>query len=146
MGMCWLGLPTNNHLCAGKSMSTRSASNAFRDALVASRVLDRVIKLAANDAKVKTFLTILRSYLTQFDQKLEKKQPNIYRLGHYLGAADKVESAVKSHLNDDSGEAMEALSSALKKNFESDFPPLKKVLKLVDEWQHDKKLPKLGKM
>lgn len=31
----------------------------------------------------------LISELTQFDARLSKKQPNVYRLGHYLAAADK---------------------------------------------------------
>jgi len=117
----------------------------FEDALIAERVADRV-KTAASDAKVKTFLIILKSYVTQFDQKLEKKQPNMYRLGHYLEAVERAENAVKQHLDDDTPEAMDALKGALKKSFESDFPPLKKILKQIDAWEKGKKLPKLDKI
>lgn len=119
---------------------------AFEDALTAERVVARSEKRGATAATVKVFLTILTSYVTQFDQKLQKKQPNIYRLGHYLEAVHKVEAAVKSKLDEDSSEAMDALKAALKKNFESDFPPLKKLLKAIDAWVSDQKLPKLGKI
>lgn len=133
-------------LYACRNMTVRSACDAFEDALMAGRVLARTIKVAADNAKVKTFLTILRSYLTQFDQKLQSKQPNNYRLGHYFEAAEKVENAVKAKLDEDSADAMDAFKGALKKNFESDFPPLKKILKLIDAWVDNEKLPKLGKV
>lgn len=41
---------------------------------------------------------MLTSHLTQYDQRLAKRerQPNIYRIGHFLKAADDMEKAVKS--------------------------------------------------
>jgi hypothetical protein len=40
---------------------------------------------------VKNFITSLRSFLTQLDMKLDVRQPNIYRLGHFLKVADEIE-------------------------------------------------------
>lgn len=104
------------------------------------------VKTAAADAKVSTFLTILGSYLVQQDQKEGKRNPNIYRLGLFLEAKEKVEADVRRYLNDDSDEAMKALKASLQHNFTSNFPPLKKIVKQIDEWVTAKKLPKLGKV
>jgi Ni/Co efflux regulator RcnB len=103
-------------------------------------------KTAAADAKVKTFLAIMSSYVTQQDQKEEKKNPNIYRLGLFLEALQRAEDKLHNYMDRDDEEAMQVLKAALSKAFNSNFPPLKKILKQIDEWQMGQKLPKLNKI
>ncbi len=64
----------------------------------------------------------LNSELTQFDARLSKKQPNIYRLGHYLAAADKA----FANLTNDSTD--EDVIRSLNKCF-SDLPPVNRFIK-----------------
>lgn len=103
-----------------------------------------VTKTAANSATVRTFLAILGSRITQYDKKLETKQPNIYRLGLLLEAKHKAEDLVRKHLDDSTPEALEALKGALNKKFQPDFPPVKAVVKMVDEFLQSGKMPKLA--
>lgn len=99
-------------------------------------------KLAATNAKVSTFITILSSLLTQYDAK--QKHYNPYRLGLLLGALHKVEEKVKGLKDEDSPEALDTLVSALHDHFNVDaMPPTKKLVKMIDEWKSSKKLPKL---
>jgi hypothetical protein len=127
---------------------TTDPRQAFEDALMAQRLADRTKprpKTAASNATVKTFLAILSSYMTQFDQKLEKKQPNAHRLGHYMTALNKAEAKLTPYLDDDSPEAMTKLKAVLHGVVDDSFPPLKKLFKQIDAWVNDKKLPTLGK-
>jgi hypothetical protein len=103
-------------------------------------------KTAANNAQVSTFLIILSSYLTQQDQKEEKKHPNLYRLGLFLQAKEKVEADVRPYLKRDDAEAMAALKKSLQRNFNPGFPPLNKILKQINEWEVNQKAPKLNKI
>lgn len=66
---------------------------------------------------------LLTSELSQYDEKLQKKQPNIYRLGHYFGAVEKV----FARLNKDS--TLEDLKESICRNFDPELPPVKKFLK-----------------
>lgn len=100
---------------------------------------------AMSTATVKAFCTLMSSYVTQFDQKLEHRQPNPHRLALYLEALHSVEEDVRPYMNADTSEAMEALKASAKRRFNSDFPPLKKLLKAIDEWLLHKKLPRLVK-
>jgi len=64
----------------------------------------------------------LDSELTQYDAKLSKKQPNIYRLGHYLAAADKAFENLSNTSTD------EDVIKSLNRCF-SDLPPVNKFIK-----------------
>jgi len=91
---------------------------------------------------VQSFLSVLVSKLTQHDKKLSMKQPNDYRLSHYLGAAQKVEKAVKAVLQADDAKALGKLKDALEKNFiVSDMPPVKNVIKQIDVFMATGKKP-----
>lgn len=103
-----------------------------------------MVRTAANSATVRTFLAILGSRITQYDKKLEAKQPNLYRLGLLLEAKHKAEDLVRKHLDDSTPEALEALKAALKKKFQPDFPPVKAVVKMVDEFLQNGKMPRLA--
>jgi hypothetical protein len=119
------------------------------DQLIAARVASRVIEGALPSATVEMFLLALGSKLTQQDAKEMKREQarggpgNIYRLGLLLEAKEKVEHAVSQYLKRDDPEAMEVLKAALQKNFNSNFPPLKNILKQIDNWLTKKKKPSL---
>ena len=68
----------------------------------------------------------LDSELIQYDAKLSKKQPNIYRLGHYLAAADK---AFENLTNDSTDEDV---IKSLNKCF-SDLPPVNRFIKSLKQ-------------
>ena len=103
-------------------------------------------KTAASDAKVSTFFAILSSYLTQQDEKEDKKNPNLYRLGLFLQAMQGAEDKLHKYMERDDSEAMDAMKAVLSRAFNPGFPPLKKILKQIDEWQTSQKLPKLNKI
>jgi hypothetical protein len=119
------------------------------DQFIAAKVASRVIEAALPNATVETFLLALGSKLTQQDAKETKQEQarggrgNIYRLGLLLEAKEKVENAVSQYLKRDDEEAMEALKVALQKNFNSNFPPLKNILRQIDNWLTKKKKPSL---
>lgn len=119
------------------------------DQLIASRIAAKVLNATLPSATVEMFLHVLVSKLTQQDVKDTKREMahggrgNIYRLGLLLEAKEKVEREVSHFLNRDDPEAMEALKTALQRNFNSNFPPLNNVLRQIDLWLTKKKKPTL---
>ena len=96
---------------------------------------------------VATFLVVLLGHLTQEDRRLSKSEskrgrPNIYRLGHYLAAKQRVEEHVQGLLNSSDPVDIEALRRAIYKEFLPDFPPAKKTVKAIDEYLASGKRPK----
>lgn len=97
---------------------------------------------------VEMFLHVLTSKLTQYDQQLgrreaQKGRVNIYRLGHYLKAKQTIEDGVQDILHKDDGESLNRLKQAIAKNFDAGLPPVKAVLKQIDKFAADGKLPSL---
>lgn len=104
---------------------------------------------------VKNFIAVMMSKLTQFDQKLAAKErfPNIYRLGHYLEAAHKIEADLMSNgLKGDeimNAEIAAVMKASMKRRviFNSsgvpDLPPMRNVLKQIDEFLTKGKNPSL---
>lgn len=102
-----------------------------------------MVKQAGIPGTVKMFLAILSGRLTRYDQKLQAKQPNIHRLALWFKALHQAEAAVKSQENESSPEALNALKKALSKEFIVDsMPPVKAVLKMIDEFIQSGKAPK----
>ena len=99
-------------------------------------------KAAVGAATVSAFLAVASSKLTQYDQRLEAKQPNRYRLGHYLGALDKVRQDVKDVLNDDSPDALGRLRASLMRQFDT-LPPITATIKQINDYLTTGKLPRL---
>lgn len=66
---------------------------------------------------------LLVSELSQYDEKLQKKQPNMYRLGHYFGAVEKA----FARLDNDS--TLEDMKESICRSFDPELPPVKKFLK-----------------
>ena len=113
-------------------------------------ILSGLAKAAAlPSATVEMFLRVAVSKLTQYDKRLQKRQPNIYRLGHYLGAIEKVEKDVAPYMRDDSPEALEALRKSLLKRFTSSFSgvsdlaPIRATIKQIDEHLSEGLMPTL---
>lgn len=66
---------------------------------------------------------LLVSELSQYDEKLQKKQPNIYRLGHYFNAVDKAFARL------DNESTLEDMKESICRSFDPELPPVKKFLK-----------------
>ena len=126
----------------------------------AVRATRRALKLvngALPSATVKTFIMVLVSKLTQLDQKMQSKRPNIYRLGHFLKATEDVEKMVGKYMSRDDPEAMEALRRAIMKKFISrnqfasdplkkekmDIPAVSNVLRQMRRWEEKGMKPSL---
>ena len=93
---------------------------------------------------IRTFLMALTSKLTIYDQRLEKREPNIYRLGHWFGAVEKVEQDVSGLLDRDDPEAMEVLRRSLTRRFNLGWmPPVRRLIKEIDGWLQNGVTPKL---
>ncbi len=112
-----------------------------------ARVANRLAE-AIDSGTVATFLMVLKSKLTQYDKRLgdseaKKGRVNIYRLGHYLQAANDVEAAVKGLEQKDDAEALGALKKAMAKSFAADMPPVKATIKQIDAWLSGGKKPSL---
>jgi hypothetical protein len=79
------------------------------------------------------YLVVLSHELTKFDRELEARgQSNIYRLGHYMGALQRVEKKVKSVLDKDRGKPMLKFLDAVGSAFEADFPPIKRLARQIE--------------
>jgi len=100
---------------------------------------------------VSHFLTILTSKLTQSDQRQNQndikkgRSGNIYRLGHYLGAVEKIRTDMKGREASTEKADLEALKASINKRFiVSDMPPAKFVVKGIDTFLAGGKPPKLS--
>lgn len=98
---------------------------------------------------IENWLFVLRSKLTQYDMATSKREAargrvNIYRLGHLLGAATKVQEDLTKMLNRDDPEALRRLRASIQKRFiVSDMPPAKNVLKQLDAYEQTGKHPSI---
>lgn len=116
-------------------------------------------------ARVRDFHTILIGLLTQYDQKESLREmkrggrPNIYRLGHYLEAAQKVEDKAKWRgveiWERDDANAINTYRNLLTQHFIYESPsrytepqfalsPLRQLDKRMTAWVKEGKLPKYG--
>lgn len=113
-----------------------------------AKVANRLAE-AISSGTVETFLMVLRSKLTQYDKRLgsgESKRggmPNIYRLGHYLKAAQDVEDAVSSIKTKDDPESLQSLKRAITQSFGASMSPVKATLKQIDDYIASGKKPTL---
>lgn len=104
---------------------------------------------------VGNFIAVLTSELTQYDQKVASRERhvNIYRLGHYLEAAHKVEEEVLRHAS--AGDQMTPeiagiMVDAMGENFtvsykadNFDLPPCRNVVKKLAAFLDSGKNPSL---
>jgi len=106
-------------------------------------------------ARVKDFAFILVGLLTQHDQKVSARErsPNIYRLGHYLKAAQTAEDHAKRAevWERDDKEAIDYYTAILRKHFiweggQFALVPLRQLDKQMIAWVTDGKPPKYGKL
>lgn len=98
-------------------------------------------KTAMNSATVSAFLAVAGSKLTQYDQKLSRTQPDIYRLGHFLGALKRVRQEMSSLLEDDSPEALIKLKRAITSQFFENLAPIRATLKQINQYLETGKMP-----
>lgn len=98
-----------------------------------------------NAATVEAFDALLTHNLTAFDERLEAKQPNQYRLAHYLGAAQNAEKKAKASgiWKSDTPEALQQYKEFLADSF-SGLPPVDNVIKQIDAFLATGKMPTIS--
>jgi len=90
------------------------------------------------ECTVEKYVAVLVSKVTQLDQKLSVREArhgrvNIYRLGHYLKATQKVERAVASVKHRSDLNAILKLLDAVGDAFERDFPPARNLARQIEK-------------
>ena len=86
---------------------------------------------------VANYLTVLSHELVRYDvatsaRESKRRVPvNIYRLGHLMGALQRVREEVGNRTSDSDADKA-AFRLAMYGNFEKDFPPVKKVVKQLE--------------
>lgn len=102
----------------------------------------------ALNGQVATFLTVFSSMLTQADMKIIRSetkrggQGNIYRLGLWFEALERVRARVTDVLHDDSKEAAAKLLAAVNKEF-TPGPPAEQIRKSISAYIEKGTLPKI---
>lgn len=127
--------------------SVRKAAKDEIDARLRDEVRTEPGGLVVTEAKAATLFVwdaLLASKLTQYDRRMSAKDGNIYRLGHLLGAAQKVRDAVSRDLDKDDPESIEKFRAAMLSHFSPTFAPVRAVEKQIDEYLKSGKLPKLA--
>lgn len=99
-------------------------------------------KSALTAGTVRAFIEVASSKLTQYDRRLEAKQPNMYRLGHYLKALNNVREDVHDVMDDASPEALGRLRASFARRF-NNLPPITATIKQIDQYLATGKLPRL---
>jgi hypothetical protein len=139
------GIESEMHQGLSPSVSKIADSLSAITAALPDHEDGRAFTAMAN-ATVETFLEIMVSYLTQQDEKEDRKFPSSSRLALFLQALEEVRHEVRAYLKDDSAEAMAALKKSVAKNYVSNFPPSKKLFKQIDAWLTNQKIPTLNKI
>lgn len=109
----------------------------------------RAGKKNPNSAAVWSWLEVLKSKLTQYDRRLsmaERKRripENIYRLSHYLGAAQEIEKECKKYLQRDDAEALAKFERSMLSHFSPTMPPVKNVQKQLAKYKGAGTMPSL---
>jgi hypothetical protein len=86
---------------------------------------------------VAKYLEVLSHELIRYDVRTSAAEAkrgghvNIYRLGHLMGALQRVRENVGTHTSDSDGDKAD-FRMAMYAHFERDFPPVKKVIKQLD--------------
>jgi hypothetical protein len=88
-----------------------------------SRVVHARKRICNPELDLARMKRLLASELSQYDEKLQKKQPNMYRLGHYFGAVDKAFARL------DNESTLEDMKESICRSFDPQLPPVKKFLK-----------------
>ena len=132
---------------ASRRASDRSSLLRIASSLPTGDAMRRAIlaglsKSALTAGTVRAFIEVAASKLTQYDQRLEAKQPNMYRLGHYLRALNNVRGDVKDVMDDASPEALGLLRASFERRF-LNLAPINATIKQIDEYLASGKLPSL---
>lgn len=97
---------------------------------------------------VDTFLMVLTSKLTQYDQAQFARESkhgggNIHRLALLFEAQDKVRTDCLSVLTRSDAEAMAELKKSLARRFTPNFSPVTNVVRQIDAWLKDGRHPSI---
>lgn len=112
-------------------------------------MLQRIVKSAAANGTVKTFLVLLTSKITQADmadQKRAQKNPRGYwnpnALGLMLERAQQVAARMKPIQDRDDPEAIQKLRADILRSF-NEISPIRATVKQIDAYLKDGTLPSL---
>ena len=90
-------------------------------------------RTAASPATVQEFIQYLTSALVTWDMAMQKRRGyNHYAMGLYLDQVKKIETDVARVKQSGEPKALESLKKSISRRFELDFPPAKKVVKVID--------------
>ena len=104
--------------------------------------------MVADHVPVDYFITYLSSKYTQWDKRLSQNEmkrggrPNIYRLGHIMGAVNRIRDAVKPFKQSTDPADFEKLKAAIMYEL-TDETPRRATLKAIDQYLQTGKRPKL---
>jgi hypothetical protein len=93
--------------------------------------------MAAADCTVAKYLDVLSHELVRYDMRESAREakrrisPNIYRLGHLMGALQKVRDEVGNRTSSSDADKAD-FRMAMYQHFEGDFSPVKKVVKQLE--------------
>lgn len=125
-----------------RSALIRLASTMPKGDVMRRAILAGLSKSALTVGTVRAFIEVASSKLTQYDRRLEAKQPNMYRLGHYLKALNNVREDVRDVMDDASPEALDRLRASFERRFRG-LPPIIATIKQIDQYIATGKLPRL---
>lgn len=113
----------------------------------AMKISRSALRNTATRGSVGVFLIILGHKLTQYDlsqqaRDLKHGHVNIYRLGHLMGALERVRASVMPLLDRDDKTSLDRLVRAMEDQF-TDVPPVTATIKKIREYQTSGKLPAL---
>lgn len=98
----------------------------------------------ANSGTVDTFLTVLKSKLTQYDKSASSRRGyNPHAMALYLEAAQDVESDVAHVKYKDDADSIKLFIRSVMKHFDPVFPPIKNVLSQAQAFVSSGTLPRL---
>lgn len=93
--------------------------------------------------RISHFLALLTSKLTQYDARVSVRQPNVYRLGHLLGAAEKVAACFPHPEAEATPDRIAPMVGAIERHFILPFPPADAVIRQIKAYLATGKRPSL---
>ena len=95
------------------------------------RVVKVKRKICNPDLDLARMKRLLASELSQYDERLQSRQPNNHRLAHYFGAVEKAFARL------DNESTLEDMKESICRSFDPELPPVKKFLKKLKDKNGD---------
>lgn len=123
------------------TVKTESEIRNYRDVIV--KVLKRPPRGKPTPVTVEEFLFGLLTKLKKWDERLSRRDDNIFRLSHYLEAWNKIDDDVASVKHRSDKEAMDLLRQSISRRFiVREMPPAQKLLDAMSKWEETGRRPR----